>query len=107
MRLCDLKIEDVAFGGKGVAREQRKVVFVPYTIEGEMVSAEIVRQKKQFAEADVVEVKQSWSKGSRVRRIASRQSARIAADVAAARISISITSISLRLNGDRYARRSR
>jgi len=59
MRLCDLKIEDVAFGGKGVAREQRKVVFVPYTIEGEMVSAEIVREKKQFAEAELVEVKQS------------------------------------------------
>src|SRR5215813_12337553 len=59
MRLVDLKIEDIAFGGKGVAREQGKAVFVPYTIEGEMVSAEIVREKKQFAEADLVEVKQS------------------------------------------------
>jgi 23S rRNA (uracil1939-C5)-methyltransferase len=59
MRLVDLKIEDVAFGGKGVAREKGKAVFVPYTIEGELVSAEIVREKKQFAEADLVEVKQS------------------------------------------------
>ena len=59
MRLVDLKIEDVAFGGKGVAREQGKAVFVPYTIEGELVSAEIMREKKQFAEADLVEVKQS------------------------------------------------
>src|SRR5712675_3315825 len=59
MRLVDLKIQDVAFGGKGVAREQGKAVFVPYTIEGELVSAEIVREKKQFAEADLVEVKQS------------------------------------------------
>jgi 23S rRNA (uracil1939-C5)-methyltransferase len=59
MRLVDLKIEDIAFGGKGVAREQGKAVFVPYTIEGEMVSAEIVREKKQFAEAELVEVKQS------------------------------------------------
>ena len=59
MQLVDLKIEDVAFGGKGVAREQGKAVFVPYTIEGEMVSAEIVREKKQFAEADLIEVKQS------------------------------------------------
>src|SRR5258708_35756920 len=59
MRLVDLKIEDVAFGGKGVAREQGKAVFVPYTIEGELVSAEIVREKKQFAEADLVEVRQS------------------------------------------------
>lgn len=59
MRVVDLKIEDVAFGGKGVAREQGKAVFVPYTIEGELVSAEIIREKKQFAEADLVEVKQS------------------------------------------------
>jgi 23S rRNA (uracil1939-C5)-methyltransferase len=59
MRLVDLKIEDVAFGGKGVARELGKAVFVPYTIEGELVSAEIVREKRQFAEADLVEVKES------------------------------------------------
>src|SRR5262249_32627597 len=59
MRLCELRIEDVAFGGKGVAREQGKAVYVPYTIEGEVVSAEIVREKKQFAEAELVEVKQS------------------------------------------------
>jgi 23S rRNA (uracil1939-C5)-methyltransferase len=61
MRIVDLKIEDVAFGGKGVAREQGKAVFVPYTIEGEIVSAEIMREKKQFAEAELVEVKQSSS----------------------------------------------
>jgi len=59
MRVVDLKIEDVAFGGKGVGRESGKAVFVPYTIEGETVSAEIVREKKQFAEAELVEVKQS------------------------------------------------
>jgi tRNA/tmRNA/rRNA uracil-C5-methylase (TrmA/RlmC/RlmD family) len=59
MRVVDLKIEDIAFGGKGVAREQGKAVFVPYTIDGEVVSAEIVREKKQFAEAELVEVKQS------------------------------------------------
>src|SRR6266498_1529318 len=59
MHIADLKIEDVAFGGKGVAREKGKAVFVPYTIEGELVSGEIVREKKQFAEAELVEVKQS------------------------------------------------
>jgi tRNA/tmRNA/rRNA uracil-C5-methylase (TrmA/RlmC/RlmD family) len=59
MRLCNLRIQDIAFGGKGVAREQGKAVFVPYTIEGEMVSAEIVREKKQFAEAELVEIKES------------------------------------------------
>src|SRR5258708_23410539 len=59
MRLVDLKIEDVGFGGKGVAREHGKAVFVQYTIESELVSAEIGREKKQFAEAELVEVKQA------------------------------------------------
>ncbi len=59
MRLVDLRIEDIAFGGRGVAREQGKAVFVPYTLEGELVSAEIVREKKQFVEAELVEVKES------------------------------------------------
>ena len=58
MRTVDLKIEDVAFGGKGVAREKGKAVFVPFTIEGELVSAEIVREKKQFAEAELVNVRE-------------------------------------------------
>src|SRR5438128_2336968 len=61
MRVVDLKIEDIAFGGKGVGREQGKAIFVPYTIEGEIVSAEIVREKKQFAEAELVEVKERSS----------------------------------------------
>jgi len=58
LRIVDLKIEDVAFGGKGVGRENGKAVFVLYTIEGETISAEIIREKKQFAEAELVEVKQ-------------------------------------------------
>src|SRR5205807_8709021 len=59
MRVVDLKIEDIAFGGKGVAREQGKSVFVPYTVESELVSAKIEREKKQFAEAELAEVKQA------------------------------------------------
>src|SRR4029078_11110615 len=59
MLLHDLEIEDIAFGGKGVARDQGKAVFVPYTIEREVVSADIVREKKQFAEAELIDVKQS------------------------------------------------
>lgn len=56
MRVTELRIEDVAFGGKGVARADGKVVFVPFTIEGERVSARIVREKKQFAEAELEQV---------------------------------------------------
>jgi len=59
MRVVDLKIKDIAFGGKGVGRDQGKAIFVPYTIEGELVSAELVREKKQFAESELVEVRES------------------------------------------------
>ena len=56
MRSVELKIEDVAFGGKGVARDEGKAVFIPFTIDGERVTAKIVREKKQFAEAELVEL---------------------------------------------------
>ena len=56
MRPVELKIEDVAFGGKGVARDEGKAVFVPFTIDSERIAARIVREKKQFAEAELSEV---------------------------------------------------
>jgi 23S rRNA (uracil1939-C5)-methyltransferase len=56
MRSVELKIDDVAFGGKGVARDAGKAIFVPFTIDGERVSARVVREKKQFAEAELIEV---------------------------------------------------
>lgn len=59
MRVVDLTIEDIAFGGKGVGRESGKVVFVPYVIEDELVSAEIVGEKKQFAQAALVDVRKA------------------------------------------------
>ena len=58
MPIVDLTIEDVAFGGKGVARENGKAVFVPFTIDGESVSAKITREKTQFAEAEIVGLRQ-------------------------------------------------
>ena len=58
MRTVDLKIGDIAFGGKGVARENGKAVFIPFTIEGELVSAQITREKKQFAEAEIVDLRE-------------------------------------------------
>jgi 23S rRNA (uracil1939-C5)-methyltransferase len=58
--MIELTIQDVAFGGKGVGRDAGgKAVFVPYTIEGETVSAQIVREKKQFAEAELIEIRQN------------------------------------------------
>ena len=58
LRTVDLKITDIAFGGKGVARKNGKAVFIPFTIERELVSAKITREKKQFAEAEVVDLRQ-------------------------------------------------
>lgn len=51
-----LEIHDVAFGGKGVARHDGKVYFIPFTIPGEKVTARVLRQKKNFAEAELVSV---------------------------------------------------
>jgi 23S rRNA (uracil1939-C5)-methyltransferase len=56
LRAVDLTIEDVAFGGKGVGRDRGKAVFVPFTIEGERARVRIVREKKQFAEAEIVDL---------------------------------------------------
>ncbi|HEY1583995.1 MAG TPA: TRAM domain-containing protein, partial [Chthoniobacterales bacterium] len=50
----ELVIDDLAFGGKGVGRAEGKAVFVPFTIDGERVAARVVREKKSFAEAEVV-----------------------------------------------------
>ena len=55
-REVDLLIDDVAFGGKGVGRAEGKAIFVPFTIEGERVTAHVVREKKSFAEAELVRV---------------------------------------------------
>ena len=52
----ELVIDDIAFGGKGVGRVEGKAVFVPFTIEGERVTARVVREKKSFAEAELVKV---------------------------------------------------
>jgi 23S rRNA (uracil1939-C5)-methyltransferase len=51
-----LRIEDIAFGGKGVARADGLVVFVPFTAPGETITAQIVRTKKKFAEAQLIRV---------------------------------------------------
>jgi 23S rRNA (uracil1939-C5)-methyltransferase len=56
MRTVEVTIQDIAFGGKGVARDAGKAVFIPFTIDGERVTAKIVREKKQFAEAELIEV---------------------------------------------------
>src|SRR5271170_4626847 len=54
--IVEVLVEDVAFGGNGVARHDGKAVFIPFTIDGERVAARIVRQKKKFAVAELKSV---------------------------------------------------
>ncbi len=54
--LLSLTISDVAFGGKGVARHEGKVYFVPWTAPGEVVTVRVMRDRKKFAEAELVSV---------------------------------------------------
>ena len=57
--VVSLRIDDVAFGGKGVGRSAGKAVFVPFTITGEEVSARIFKQKKTWAQARLISVEKA------------------------------------------------
>jgi tRNA/tmRNA/rRNA uracil-C5-methylase (TrmA/RlmC/RlmD family) len=51
-----LTIQDIAFGGEGVARLDDFVVFVPFVLVGEVVEAELTEVKKSFARARLLRV---------------------------------------------------
>ncbi len=61
-QVLELKIEDYAFGGKGIARikseEGSFVVFVPNTLPGQLVKAQINKTSKNYAEAKLIDVLQ-------------------------------------------------
>ncbi len=55
-------VEQVAFGGQGLIRlEDGKVCFVPRVIPGEQVAVRIRRERKSYAEADLVRVLEASS----------------------------------------------
>ena len=59
-QILELRIEDYAFGGKGIARihseEGSFVVFVPNTLPGQLVKAQIKKSSKKYAEAKLMDV---------------------------------------------------
>jgi 23S rRNA (uracil1939-C5)-methyltransferase len=55
-QLIDLSISDIAFGGKGLAKIDGFAVFVDQTVPLDQVTARIVKKKKNFAEARIVEI---------------------------------------------------
>ncbi len=52
----DVAIESVSFGGEGIARVNDFVVFVNGAITGDFVKARILKLKKNFAEAQMIQV---------------------------------------------------
>ena len=52
----ELDVSGIAFGGKGLARLDGMAVFVDQAIAGDRVLARIVKKKKSYAEARVVEL---------------------------------------------------
>ncbi len=54
--ILELEVHDLAFGGAGVARHEGYVVFCRDTAPGDLVRARVVKARRRFAEADLVEV---------------------------------------------------
>jgi 23S rRNA (uracil1939-C5)-methyltransferase len=46
--VVQVTIDTVAFGGDGIGRIDKRVVFVPFTVEGDIVDVEIVDIKKKY-----------------------------------------------------------
>ncbi|HEX6796723.1 MAG TPA: 23S rRNA (uracil(1939)-C(5))-methyltransferase RlmD [Ktedonobacterales bacterium] len=54
--LIELELNDLAYGGDAVGRYQGRAVFVPGGLPGELVRAELVRERSNYARAHLVEV---------------------------------------------------
>jgi 23S rRNA (uracil1939-C5)-methyltransferase len=52
----ELTIDALAFGGKGVARADGYVVFVPGTVPGDRVRAQLTKRRKTFADSRLLEI---------------------------------------------------
>ena len=57
--ISPLNIEKVVYGGEGLARHDGKVIFIPFTIKGEKVSAKITKSKKNHSFADCIRIIES------------------------------------------------
>ena len=59
-QILTLKIEDYAFGGKGISRihseEGEFVVFVPNTIPGQIVKCQVKKSSKTYAECKLIDI---------------------------------------------------
>ena len=52
-----VRIEKVVFGGEGLVRlSDGKVLFVPYSLPGELVKVRVVKDLGDYAEAEIVDI---------------------------------------------------
>lgn len=49
----ELEIADIAFGGNGVARHEGRVVFVPLSAPGDVVTARVAEERKGYLRAEI------------------------------------------------------
>ena len=50
-QVIEIEITDLAYGGEGVGRHDGYVVFVPWTVPGDIVQARIIKRKKSYGRA--------------------------------------------------------
>lgn len=59
-QICSLRITDMAFEGKGIAKidneKGRYVVFIPNTIPGQLVECRMIKVKNAYAEAKLIRI---------------------------------------------------
>ena len=48
-----LRIEKAIYGGAGLARDEGKAIFVPFTLPGEVVEAHIIEDRGSYANAEL------------------------------------------------------
>ena len=51
-----LEVEDLVYGGRGIARHDGFVVFVRGALPGDLVRARVTRSKRHYAEAEAIEI---------------------------------------------------
>lgn len=54
--IVELEVESAAFKGKGIAKKEGLAVFIPNTAPGDVVRARIVKKKKKYREAKLLEI---------------------------------------------------
>jgi 23S rRNA (uracil1939-C5)-methyltransferase len=52
----ELDITSLAHGGRGLGHHDGKAIFVPLTMPGDRVSCRVVKSKRRYAEADLIDV---------------------------------------------------